>query len=202
MNIRVVIVEDQAMVRGALAALLGLERDLEIVAEYANAESALADFPQVAPDIALLDVGLPGMSGIEAVARITTNHPEVRCIILTTYGRPGYLRAALDAGAAGFLVKDAPASELAAAIRNVQAGGRVIDPELATAALTVGANPLTPRQRDVLRLTLLGRNAADIARDLSLSEGTIRNYVSEAIAVIGADNRVEAAHIAESRGWL
>ena len=202
MNIRVVIVEDQAMVRGALAALLGLERDLEIVAEYADAESALESLQQVSPDIALLDVGLPGMSGIEAVARIATNHPEVRCIILTTYGRPGYLRAALDAGAAGFLVKDAPASELAAAIRNVHAGGRVIDPELATAALTVGANPLTPRQRDVLRLTLLGRNAADIARELSLSEGTIRNYVSEAMAAIGADNRIEAARIAEARGWL
>lgn len=202
MTIRVAIVEDQAMVRGALAALLGLERDLEIVGEYADAETALEALPRVEPDVALLDVGLPGMSGIEAVAQIASNHSTVRCIILTTYGRPGYLRAALDAGAAGFLVKDAPASELAAAIRNVHAGGRVIDPDLATAALTVGANPLTPRQRDVLRLTLLGRNAADIARELSLSEGTIRNYVSEAMAAVGAENRIEAARIAESRGWL
>lgn len=202
MTIRVMIVEDQAMVRGALAALLRLERDLEIVAECADAESALDKMASAQPDIVLMDVELPGMSGIDAIARIAGQYPGVRCIVLTTFGRPGYLRAALDAGAVGFLVKDAPASELANAIRQVHAGGRAIDPDLAMAALTLGANPLTPRQRDVLRLTLLGRSMSEMADELSLSEGTIRNYLSEATSIIGAVNRIEAARRAEANGWL
>lgn len=202
MTIRVMIVEDQAMVRGALGALLALERDLEIVAECADAESSIDTLDGARPNVILMDVELPGMNGIDAISGIGERLPLCRCIVLTTFGRPGYLRAALDAGAAGFLVKDAPASELANAIRQVHAGGRVIDPDLAMQALALGANPLTPRQRDILRLTLLGRSVAEIAAELSLSEGTIRNYISESIGVIGGSNRVDAARIAESHGWL
>lgn len=201
MTIRVMIVEDQGMVRGALAALLRLEHDLDVVAECADAESALDQLAAAAPDIILIDIGLPGISGIDAVRQMCALVPA-RCIVLTTYGRPGYLRAALDAGAVGFLVKDAPASQLSQSIRQVHAGGRAIDPDLAMEALTLGANPLTPRQRDVLRLTLLGRSVADIARELALTEGTIRNYLSEAMTEIGAANRFDAARVAESRGWV
>lgn len=202
MSIKVMIVEDQAMVRGALAALLTLERDLDIVAECADAESALNHLADSRPDIVLMDVELPGMNGIDAITRIREHSPDTRCIVLTTFGRPGYLRSALDAGAVGFLVKDAPASELAHAIRQVHAGGRVIDPDLALSALSLGANPLTPRQRDVLRLTMLGRTVAEMAADLFLSEGTVRNYLSEAINITGSANRIEAARRAEANGWL
>ena len=202
MSIRVMIVEDQAMVRGALAALLALERDLAIVAECADAESALGRLAESSPDIVLMDVELPGMNGIEAIAQVKTRSPNTRCVVLTTFGRPGYLRSALDAGAVGFLVKDAPASELANAIRQVHAGGRAIDPDLAMAALALGENPLTPRQRDLLRLTLLGRSVTEMAVELSLTEGTVRNYLSEAINTLAAANRVDAARIAESQGWL
>lgn len=202
MSIRVMIVEDQAMVRGALAALLRLEHDLEIVAECADAESALDHLTDSPPDIVLMDVELPGMSGIDAITRIRQRFPEIRCIVLTTFGRPGYLRSALDAGAFGFLVKDAPASELANAIRQVHAGGRAIDPELAMDALSLGENPLTPRQRDVLRLTLLGRSITEMATELALTVGTVRNYLSEAITTVGASNRIDAARIAEANGWL
>lgn len=202
MSIRVMIVEDQAMVRGALAALLALERDLAIVAECADAESALGGLGESNPDIVLMDVELPGMNGIEAIAQVKTRSPNTRCVVLTTFGRPGYLRSALDAGAVGFLVKDAPASELANAIRQVHAGGRAIDPDLAMAALTLGENPLTPRQRDLLRLTLLGRSVTEMAVELSLTEGTVRNYLSEAISAVGAANRIDAARLAESNGWL
>lgn len=202
MTIRVMIVEDQAMVRGALAALLSLEHDLEIVAECADGESALASLQTTEPQIVLMDVELPGISGIDAVAAITRTHHRIRCLMLTTFGRPGYLRAALDAGAVGFLVKDAPAAQLAASIREVHQGGRAIDPELAMMALTIGPNPLTPRQRDVLRLTRAGRSVATIAHELALTEGTVRNYLSEAMSELGAANRIEAATIAEARGWL
>lgn len=202
MTIRIMIVEDQAMVRGALAALLAMELDLEIVAECSDAESALAGLDSSRPDVVLVDIELPGMSGIEAIAAITRNVPATRSIVLTTFGRPGYLRAALDAGAVGFLVKDAPASELATAIRHVHAGGRAIDPDLAMAALALGPNPLTPRQCDVLRLTRLGRSVAEMAQQLFLTEGTVRNYISEAIAVTGGANRFEATRIAETNGWL
>lgn len=202
MTIRIMIVEDQAMVRGALAALLALESDLAVVAECADAESALEQLTTSAPDIVLMDVELPDMSGIEAIAEITERRPTAKSIVLTTFGRPGYLRSALDAGATGFMVKDAPASELAAAIRKVHNGGREIDPELAMAALSIGPNPLTPRQRDVLRLTRLGLSVSGIAGRLSLTEGTVRNYLSEAISVTGAENRFDAVRIAESSGWL
>lgn len=202
MSIRVMIVEDQAMVRGALAALLALERDLEIVAECADAESALDVVVNTKPDIVLMDVGLPGMNGIDAIARMREVAPSAQSIVLTTFGRPGYLRSALDSGAVGFLLKDAPASQLANAIRQVHAGGRAIDPDLAMDALTLGANPLTPRQRDVLRLTLLGRSVSEMAAEISLTAGTVRNYLSEAISAVGAANRIDAARIAESRGWL
>lgn len=202
MSIRVMIVEDQAMVRGALAALLSLERDLAIVAECTDAKSALKNLANSAPDIVLMDVELPGISGIDAIAQIKIQSPNTRCIVLTTFGRPGYLRSALDAGAVGFLVKDAPASDLATSIRHVHAGGRAIDPDLAMAALTLGANPLTPRQRDLLRLTLLGRSVSEMANELALTEGTIRNYLSDAINALGATNRNDAARIAEAHGWL
>lgn len=201
MTIRVMIVEDQAMVRGALAALLRLEHDLDVVAECADAESALHRIASAAPDIVLIDIGLPGMNGIDAVRQMRALSPA-RCIVLTTFGRPGYLRAVLDAGAVGFLVKDAPASQLSQSIRQVHAGGRAIDADLAMEALTIGENPLTPRQRDVLRRTLLGRSVADIAHELALTEGTIRNYLSEAMSQIGAANRFDAARVAESRGWV
>ena len=196
------IVEDQSMVRGALAALLMLEHDIDVVAGAPDAESAIAHLAEAAPDVVLVDIELPGMNGIEAVQHMLQINPNLRCIVLTTFGRPGYLRAAMDAGAVGFLVKDAPATELAAAIRNVMAGGRAIDPELARAALAVGPNPLTPRQRDVLRLARLGRSVADMAYELFLTEGTVRNYLSEAIAATGGANRTDALRIAEERGWL
>lgn len=202
MTIRIMIVEDQAMVRGALAALLAMESDLEIVAECADGETSFARLDAVAPDVVLMDVELPGISGIEAIAKITKLRPAAKSIVLTTFGRPGYLRSALDAGAVGFLVKDAPASELAAAIRIVHGGGRAIDPELAMAALSLGPNPLTPRQREVLRLTRLGLPVGAMAKKLSLTEGTVRNYLSEAISATGADNRFDAVRIAESSGWL
>lgn len=200
--IRVMIVEDQALVRGALAALLALETDIDVVADVGDGESAMAGIESATPDVVLMDIELPGINGIEAVASIHEAHPHVRCMVLTTFGRPGYLRAAMDAGAVGFLVRDAPASELAAAIRSVMAGGRAIDPELARAALAVGPNPLTPRQRDVLRLARLGRSIAEMADELFLTEGTVRNYVSEAVTAVGAAHRNEAIRIAEERGWI
>lgn len=200
--IRIVIVEDQAMVRGALAALLSLEHDLEVVGEVGDSATAIAIMHVTQPDVALVDIELPDASGIATVRELVPSHPGARFIMLTTFGRPGYLRAAIDAGASGFLLKDAPSEDLARAIRQVHAGVRAIDPELAVAALTIGANPLTPRQRDVLRLTRLGRTVQAIATELDLSEGTVRNYLSEAIAATDATNRHDAVRIAESRGWL
>lgn len=202
MTIRIVIVEDQAMVRGALAALLSLERDCEIVGEAADFDSAIETVRRTSPDIVLLDIELPGASGIQTVSALKPQYPAMRFIMLTTFGRPGYLRAALDAGASGFLLKDSPANELASAIRQVMAGGRVVNPELAMAALGIGPNPLTPRQRDVLRLTKLGLSVSGIADRLALSEGTVRNYLSEAISATGGENRLDAMRIAEANGWL
>lgn len=202
MNIRIMIVEDQAMVRGALAALLALEPDLEIVAECADGESALSQLDNVDPDVVLMDIELPGVSGIDTIEEISKRCSSAKSIVLTTFGRPGYLRSALDAGAVGFLVKDAPAAELAISIRKVHSGGRAIDPELAMAALSLGPNPLTPRQREVLRLTRLGLSVGAMAEKLSLTEGTVRNYLSEAISATCAENRYDAARVAESSGWL
>ncbi|MEV0349608.1 response regulator transcription factor [Nonomuraea sp. NPDC050680] len=200
--IRVILAEDQAMVRGALASLLGLEPDIEVVGEAADGEAAVAVAVQKHPDIALLDIEMPVMDGLSASARITSQVPGCRVMILTTFGRPGYLRTAMEAGAVAFLVKDSPARELAAAIRRVHAGERVIDPGLAAAALSAGPNPLSARERDVLAAAVDGSTIGDIARHLHLSEGTVRNYLSSAIQKTHARNRIEAVQRAKSQGWL
>ncbi|WP_062347494.1 response regulator transcription factor [Herbidospora yilanensis] len=196
--IRVLIADDQDLVRGGLAALLGLEPDLEVVAEVARGDEVPAAVAAHRPDVVLLDIEMPGLSGLEVAERLT----GVRVVIVTTFGRPGYLRRALDAGVAGFVVKDAPAAELAAAVRRVMAGERVVDAKLAVTALTVGASPLTVRECDVLRAADGGASVADIARSLFLTEGTVRNYLSSAIGKTGARNRAEAVTTARSRGWL
>ena len=201
MSIRVVIAEDQSMVRGALAALLALEPDIEIVGEAGDGEEALALVADFAPDVVLTDIEMPRMTGLELAAAIRTNHAACRVIILTTFARSGYLRRALDAGASGYLLKDSPADTLANAVRNVHAGARAIDPELAQEAWTE-RDPLTDRERHVLRLAGEGLSSARIAERLSLSEGTVRNYLSEAIAKLNAGNRVEAARLAREKGWL
>lgn len=200
--IRVLLAEDQAMVRGALAALLTLEGDVEIVAEVARGDEVVAAAAASQPDVALLDIEMPGIDGLEAAAALRKELPSCRVLILTTFGRPGYLRRAVESGVAGFVIKDTPAAELALAIRRVVAGERVIDPGLALAALGEGSNPLTAREREVLAAAARGAGVAEIASALSLSEGTVRNYLSEAIQKLDARNRVEAAHIAEEKGWL
>ncbi|MEU4233118.1 response regulator transcription factor [Nonomuraea sp. NPDC026600] len=200
--IRVILAEDQGMVRGALASLLGLEPDIEVVGEAADGEAAVAVALQERPDIALLDIEMPVMDGLSAGARITAQVPGCRVMILTTFGRPGYLRTAMEAGAVAFLVKDSPARELAAAIRRVHAGERVIDPGLAAAALSAGPNPLSARERDVLAAAADGSTIGDIARHLHLSEGTVRNYLSSAIQKTHARNRIEAVQRAKTQGWL
>lgn len=201
MSIRVVIAEDQSMVRGALAALLALEPDIEIIGEAGDGEEALTLVADFAPDVVLTDIEMPRMTGLELAAAIRTNHAACRVIILTTFARSGYLRRALDAGASGYLLKDSPADTLANAVRNVHAGARAIDPELAQEAWTE-RDPLTDRERHVLRLAGEGLSSARIAERLSLSEGTVRNYLSEAIAKLNAGNRVEAARLAREKGWL
>ncbi|HWV23674.1 MAG TPA: response regulator transcription factor [Thermomicrobiales bacterium] len=200
--IRVMIAEDQAMVRGALVALLGLEPDIEVVADVASGDVVVETVLRIQPDVVLMDIEMPRMNGITAAGAIHEHVPDCKVLILTTFGRPGYLRGAMDAGAVGFLVKDAPASELADAIRRAMRGERVIDPDLAMAALSSGPNPLTDRQREVLRLSLGGASIAEMAQALFLSEGTVRNYLSEAIAKLDVRNRIEAARLAEERGWL
>lgn len=199
---RVVIAEDQSMVRGALVALLALEPDIEVVGEVASGTEVVETVLRERPDVVLMDIEMPGMDGIAAASAIREHLPACRVLILTTFGRPGYLRGAMDAGAVGFLVKDAPASELADAIRRTMRGERVIDPDLAMAALSSGPNPLTDRQREVLRLSLSGASIAEMAGAMFLSEGTVRNYLSDAISKLNARNRVDAARIAEERGWL
>jgi two-component system response regulator DesR len=200
--IRVMLVEDQAMVRGAMATLLSLEDDIEVVADLGSGEPAVAEARRVHPDVALLDIELPGISGIEVAAALTTAVPSCRVMIVTTFGRPGYLQRALDAGAAGFLLKDAPVEELAVAIRRVHAGERVVDPELAVAALREGHDPLTTREHEVLSAARDHDSVAELARRLHLSEGTVRNHLSAVIQKLGARNRGEAVAIAEQRGWL
>lgn len=201
MSIRVVIAEDQAMVRGALAALLAIEGDIEIVGQAPNGREALDLVAQVMPDIVLTDIEMPEVTGLELAAELKRRHLPVRVVILTTFARAGYLRRALDAGVSGYLLKDAPAATLANAIRRIRAGARVIDPELAAEAWTE-ADPLTDRERQVLRYAGEGDSGAEIADRLSLSEGTVRNYLSEAISKLGASNRTEAARIARQKGWL
>jgi two-component system response regulator DesR len=200
--IRVLIAEDQRLVRGALAALLGLEGDLEVVAEVGRGDEVVARALEVGPDVALLDIEMPGLDGLTAAAQLRRAVPGCRVLILTTFGRPGYLRQAMDAGASGFLLKDTPAAELASAIRRAAAGGRVVDPGLAVEALSEGSNPLSERERQVLAATFEAATIADIAARLSLSEGTVRNNLSAAIQKVGARNRGEAARIALDKGWI
>jgi two-component system, NarL family, response regulator DesR len=201
-KIRVLVAEDQAMVRGALTALLQLEPDLEVVAEVSEGKEVLPAAIASQPDVALLDIEMPGSDGLSAAQVLYKNLPSCRVVILTTFGRSGYLRRAMEGGAVGFLLKDAPADQLAIAIRRVMAGERVVDPELALSALSDGDNPLTARERDVLRTSLDGASIADIALRLYLSEGTVRNHISTAIQKLSAHNRMEAAHLAKEKGWL
>ena len=200
--IRVLLAEDQAMVRGALAALLGLEGDIEVVAEVARGDEVVPTALRTRPDVALLDIEMPGGDGLSAAHALHAALPSCRVIILTTFGRSGYLRRAMESGAVGFLLKDAPATDLAVAIHRIVAGERVVDPDLALAALSEGTNPLTSRERDVLAVSLEGASIADIAAQLSLSEGTVRNHLSTAIQKLDAHNRIEAARRAEQKGWL
>ncbi|AWS42995.1 DNA-binding response regulator [Streptosporangium sp. 'caverna'] len=200
--IRVLLAEDQGMMRGALALLLDLEDDLEIVATVGAGDEVVPAALEARPDVALLDIEMPGISGLDAAAELRDRLPGCRVLMLTTFGRPGYLRRAMEAGAAGFLVKDGPVEELAAAIRRVLAGEKVIDPALAAAALSTGANPLTDRERDVLVAAADGATIADVSSRLHLSESTVRNYLSAAIGKTGTRNRIEAARTARHNGWL
>jgi two-component system response regulator DesR len=200
--IRILLADDQALVRGALAALLGLEPDIEVVAQVGSGAEALLAAKVHQPDVALLDVEMPGMDGITTTAELRRATPKTRVLIVTTFGRPGYLRRALQAGAAGFVVKDTPAPELADAVRRVHAGLRVVDPALATDSLVAGESPLTARETEVLQAARDGSSVATIAGKLYLSEGTVRNYLSSAIGKTGATNRAEAVLAAESNGWL
>jgi two-component system response regulator DesR len=199
--IRVVIAEDQTMMLGALAALLGTERDVEVVGTARDGEQALELVKRTAPDVLLTDIEMPRMTGLELAAAVRVLERPPRVIILTTFARPGYLRRALEAGASGYVLKDAPAGRLADAIRRVHGGGRAIETELAAEAWGE-SGPLTDRERQVLRLAADGRNGPDIAAELQLSEGTVRNYLSEAISKVGGKNRIDAARIARQKGWL
>ncbi|MFJ8432239.1 response regulator [Kitasatospora sp. NPDC094019] len=201
-SVRVLLAEDQGMVREALAALLGLEGDIDVVAQVGRGDEVVDAAVAHDVQVAVLDIEMPGMTGIEAAALLRRQRPQTKVVIATTFGRPGYLRRAMEAGADAFLVKDAPAAELAEAIRRVLRGERVIDPVLAAAALAEGANPLTARERDVLAAAADGAVNADIAGRLHLSEGTVRNYLSMAIQKTEARNRAEAVRIAREKGWL
>jgi two-component system, NarL family, response regulator DesR len=200
--IRVLIAEDQAMVRGALKALLAMEGDIEIVAETDRADQVLTLASQTKADVALLDIEMPGGDGITVAGQLHRELPSCRTLILTTFGRPGFLRRAMESGASGFMLKDAPAHELALAIRRTMAGERVVDPGLAATALSAGVSPLSEREREVLVAGRNGAGIAEIARALFLSEGTVRNYLSSAIQKLEVSNRTEAARVAEELGWL
>ncbi|WP_067441850.1 response regulator transcription factor [Nocardioides jensenii] len=200
--IRLLLADDQALVRGALSALLGLEPDLEIVAEIGAGDLVLEAVREHRPDVALLDVEMPGLDGISATEQVRAEVPATRVLIVTTFGRPGYLRRALLAGASGFVVKDTPASQLADAVRRVHAGLRVVDPALAADTLVAGDSPLTPRETEVLRAARDGARVAVVAKRLHLSEGTVRNHLSAAIGKTGADNRGAAVRVSEENGWL
>jgi two-component system response regulator DesR len=200
--IRVLLAEDQHLVREALAALLSLEDDIEVVAQVARGDEVARAVADHDVDVALLDIEMPGIDGLAAAATLRRASPDVKIVILTTFGRPGYLRRAMDSGVSGFVVKDSPATKLAGTIRRAIAGERVIDPDLAVAALSEGANPLTPRERDVLAASADGSMISVIASRLHLSEGTVRNYLSACIQKTGARSRAEALRIADDRGWL
>lgn len=199
--IGLVLAEDQAMVRGALAALLGLEPDLVVLAAVADGQAAWQAVQQHQPDLLVTDIEMPGLTGLELAARIQRHALATRVVIVTTFGRAGYLRRALEAGVRGYLLKDAPAEQLAQALRSVHRGGRAIDPQLAVSAWEQ-ADPLSERERQVLRLAGQGRSSAEIATQLNLSQGTVRNYLSECISKLGVSNRIEAHRLAHQRGWL
>jgi two-component system, NarL family, response regulator DesR len=200
--IRVLLAEDQAMVRGALASLLSLEEDIEVVAEVERGDEVVDAARGAAPDVALLDIGLPGASGLEVAESLQSELPAVRVVMLTTFNRPGYLRRAMEAGASGFLLKDAPAGELAAAVRAAARGERVVDPGLAAAALSLGENPLTEREREVLEAARRHGSVGELAAALHLSPGTTRNHLSAIMRKLDAGSRIEAIRVAEERGWL
>jgi two-component system response regulator DesR len=201
-TIRLLLADDQTLVRTALGTLLDLEDDFEVVAQVGRGDEIVAAALEAKPDVALLDIEMPGLDGLAAAAALHHELPSCRVIIVTTFGRPGYLRRAMEAGALGFVVKDAPAEQLADAVRRVARGERVVDPALAAATLAGGPSPLTARERDVLVASRDGATVADIAGRLFLSEGTVRNYLSAAIAKTGVRNRMEALRVADERGWL
>ena len=201
-KIRLLLADDQQLVRSALAALLELDEAFEVVAQVGRGDQVVAAAREHQADVALLDIEMPGLDGLAAAAALAQEVPQCRVIILTTFGRPGYLRRAMESGALGFVVKDAPAEQLADAVRRVAAGERVVDPALAAATLAGGPSPLTGRERDVLVAARSGATVADIAGKLFLSEGTVRNYLSAAIAKTGVRNRLEAVRVADERGWL
>ncbi len=201
-KIQVIVAEDQAMVLGALAALLETEPDIAVCARAANGREALTAIGKLKPDVLVTDIEMPEMTGLTLAAEVRERYPQTRVMILTTFARPGYLRRALDAGAKGYLLKDRPSAELADAVRRVHQGLRVVDPDLALEAWDSGPDPLTERERQILWRAGEGKSSSEIADELHLSEGTVRNYLSEAISKLGASNRVEAARLARSRGWL
>lgn len=201
-KIRVLLAEDQTMLRGALAALLDLEQDIAVVGQASNGREACKLAQQLKPEVLVTDIEMPEMTGLELAASLKQSESATRVIILTTFARPGYLRRALDAGARGYLLKERPASELAEAIRRVHQGLRAVDPALAAEAWSAEEDPLSDRERHILQRAGDGRSSAEIATELRLSEGTVRNYLSEAIAKLGAANRVDAARIARAKGWL
>ena len=200
--IKILLAEDQGMMRGALALLLGLEDDIEVAAQVSSGDEVVGAALKTRPDVALLDIEMPGMDGINAASSLREKLPECKVLILTTFGRPGYLRRAMEAGASGFLVKDGPVEELATAIRRILSGEQVIDQNLAADALKSGPSPLTPRERDVLATAADGSTISDISSQLYLSESTVRNYLSSAIHKTGSRNRIEAAQAAQHNGWL
>jgi len=201
-KIRVVVAEDQSMVLGALAALLETEPDIAVCGKAVNGREALTAIARQKPDVLVTDIEMPEMTGLTLAAEVRDRHPQTRVVILTTFARPGYLRRALDAGAKGYLLKDRPAAELAEAVRRVHRGLRVVDPDLAAEAWDSGPDPLTERERQILWRAGEGKSSLEIAEELHLSEGTVRNYLSEAISKLGAANRVDAARIARAKGWL
>ena len=201
-KIQVVLAEDQAMVRGALTALLEIEPDIAVCASASNGREALTAVEKHRPDVLVTDIEMPEMTGLTLAGEVQSRFAQTRVVILTTFARPGYLRRALDAGAKGYLLKDRPSAELAEAVRRVHRGLRVIDPDLAAEAWDTGPDPLTDRERQILWRAGEGKSSQEIADELHLSEGTVRNYLSEAISKLGAANRVDAARLARARGWL
>jgi len=201
-RVRVVLAEDQGMVRGALSVLLGIEPDIEVVAAASDGEEAFRAVGKHRPDVLVTDIEMPRLTGLELAVKVRELYPETRVLMLTTFARPGYLRRALEAGAHGYLLKDRPSTELADAVRRISHGQRVVDSDLAAEAWGAEADPLSDREREILRRAGEGESTAEVARGLRLSEGTVRNYLSEAISKMGAHNRIEAARVARTKGWL